>query len=70
MDADAWITWPDWPITHDDVLDQVDISPDRTIWRDINVVLSPDADPEAREFLTFLVGEEAQRIMLTEGWRR
>jgi accessory colonization factor AcfC len=52
------------------VLDQVDISPDRTIWRDINVVLSPDADPEARDFLTFLVGEEAQRIMLTEGWRR
>ncbi|MCX7350688.1 MAG: accessory colonization factor, partial [Alphaproteobacteria bacterium] len=40
------------------------------IWRDINVVLSPDADPEAREFLIFLVSEEAQKIMLTEGWTR
>lgn len=70
MDADAWITWPDWPITHDDVLDQVDIAPERTIWRDVNVALSPDADPEAKEFLTFLVSDEAQKIMLTEGWVR
>ena len=70
MDADAWITWPDWAITHDDVLDQVDIAPDRTIWRDINVVLSPDADPEATEFLTFLISDKAQEIMLTEGWVR
>ncbi len=70
MDADAWITWPDWPITHDDVLDQVNIAADRTIWRDVNVALSPDADPEAKEFLTFLVSNEAQEIMLTEGWVR
>lgn len=67
MDADAWITWPDWPITHDDVLDQVNIAPDRTIWRDVNVALSPEADPEAKEFLTFLISNEAQAIMLTEG---
>lgn len=70
MDADAWITWPDWPITHDDVLDQVNIAPDRTIWRDVNVALSPEADPEAKEFLTFLISNEAQAIMLTEGWMR
>ncbi|WP_299844449.1 extracellular solute-binding protein [uncultured Jannaschia sp.] len=70
MDADAWITWPNWPITHPDVLGQVEIAPDRQIWRDVNVALAPDADAEARAFLDFLVTPEAQEIMATEGWRR
>ena len=69
QDADAWITWPNWPITKDD-LDQVELGPDRVIYRDVNVVISPDADPEAQEFLDFLVSEEAQKIMATEGWQR
>lgn len=70
MDADAWITLPVRPITNDVLLDQVDIATDRTIWRDINVVLSPNADPKAKDFLIFLVSEEAEKIMLTEGWTR
>lgn len=69
QDADAWITWPNWPLTKDD-LDMVKLDPDRAIYRDINVVLSPEADPEAQEFLDFLLTEEAQEIMATEGWRR
>ncbi|UWQ21421.1 extracellular solute-binding protein [Jannaschia sp. W003] len=68
-DADAWITWPNWPITKDD-LDMVELAPERTIWRDVNVAVSPDADPEARAFLDFLVGEEGQALMRTEGWVR
>ena len=68
-DADAWITWPNWPLTKDDI-DMVEIEPERTIHRDVNVVVSPDADPEARAFLDFLVSEEAQAIMKTEGWVR
>lgn len=69
-DADAWITWPNWPATNGDVLEQVALAPERTVWRDVNVALSPMADPEAQEFLDFLVTEEAQAIMKTEGWVR
>lgn len=61
LDADAWITWPNWPITHPDVLELVRLDEGRTIWRDVNVVISPDADREAQMFLDFLVTEEAQR---------
>lgn len=70
LDADAWITWPDWPVTYSDVLDEVAIAPERQIWRDVNVALSPVADPEAKEFLDFLVTKEAQALMKTEGWVR
>lgn len=70
LDADAWITWPDWPVTHSDVFDGVAIAPERQIWRDLNVVLSPAADPEAREFLDFLITKEAQSLMKREGWVR
>lgn len=69
-DADAWITWPNWPITKSDVLEQVDIASDRRVWRDVNVALSPNADPAAKEFLDFLLTPEAQALMKTEGWVR
>ena len=69
QDADAWITWPNWPITKDD-LDTVPISPARAIYRDLSVVLSPDADPQAQAFLDFLISDEATEIMATEGWER
>jgi len=68
-DVDAWITWPNWPTTKDD-LELVELASERTIYRDVNVVLSPKADPEAQEFLDFLVTEEAQALMATEGWTR
>lgn len=69
-DADAWITWPNWPFTKSDVLEKVEMASDRTVWRDVNVALSPDADPEAQAFLDFLLTPEAQAIMKTEGWVR
>ncbi|WP_394701639.1 substrate-binding domain-containing protein [uncultured Roseibium sp.] len=70
QDADAWITWPNWPLTHTDVADMVEIDPDHRVWRDVNVSLSPEADPEAAQFLSFLTGEEGAELMKTEGWVR
>lgn len=70
LGADAWITWPDWPVTYSDTLEEVALPPERQIWRDVNVALSPDADPEAKQFLDFLVTTEAQMLMKTEGWIR
>jgi accessory colonization factor AcfC len=70
MDADAWITWPNWPVTKSDVLEMVQISPERTIWRDVNMALAPDADLQAKAFLKFLITVEAQKLMATEGWVR
>lgn len=70
LEADAWITWPNWPINNPDVLSYVDLDDNRRIWRDVNVVLSPKADPEAKAFLEFLVTPEAEALMKTEGWKR
>lgn len=69
-EADAWITWPDWPITHADKADFIELSAHRRIWRDVNVVLAPDADPGAKEFLDFLSSAPGAEIMKTEGWVR
>jgi accessory colonization factor AcfC len=68
--ADAWITWPNWPITHSAQADVVELSDQRKIWRDINVVLAGDADPQARQFIDFLVSDRGAEIMKTEGWVR
>jgi accessory colonization factor AcfC len=70
LEADAWITWPDWTVTKADVLDAVPIKEDRRIWRDLNLAVAPDADPQARDFADFLVTPEAQALMRTEGWER
>lgn len=69
-DADAWITWPDWPITHPDAAEIVKLSGSCTIWRDVNVVLAHDADPQAKQFLDFLTSDRGAAIMKTEGWVR
>ena len=66
----AWITWPDWPITHSDVAEIVELSEQRRIWRDVNVVVAPDADPASRRFLEFLSSGPGAAIMKTEGWIR
>jgi accessory colonization factor AcfC len=69
-DADAWITWPDWPVTHSDKAEIVELAESRRIWRDVNVVLAPDADPAAKQFLAFLTSDRGAAIMKTEGWVR
>lgn len=70
LDADAWITWPNWPATKTDALDEVPISKDRQIWRDVSIAVAPDADRQAQEFATFLETAEAAELMKTEGWVR
>ncbi|ASP33902.1 substrate-binding domain-containing protein [Labrenzia sp. VG12] len=70
LEADAWITWPNWPLTNPDELELVEIEPERRIWRDISVAVAPNASPEARDFVDFLISEEGQEIMATEGWVR
>ena len=70
LDADAWITWPNWPVSKSDVLEKIDISENRQIWRDVNVILSPKSDPEAKQFLDFLITDRAANLMKTEGWVR
>lgn len=67
--VDAWITWPNWPATKED-LEMVELEPERVIYRDVNVVLSPKADPEAARFLDFLVSDKASDLMASEGWVR
>lgn len=70
LDADAWITWPEWAVDYPQILEAVPIARDRRIWRDLNVVVSPAADPEAALFVTFLVSEEAQKLMAPAGYVR
>lgn len=70
LDADAWITWPDWTVPKSDVLDAVPIDASRRIWRYLNLAVAPDANPQAREFTDFLITSEAQALMRTEGWER
>ena len=68
--TDAWLTWPDWPITHADQADFVELSEQRKIWRDVNVVMASDADPQAKQFLDFLSSDRGATIMKSEGWVR
>ena len=70
LDADAWITWPEWAIDNPMVLQAVPISSNRSIWRDLNIALSTFADPEAASFLQFLVSDEAQKLMRSAGYVR
>jgi accessory colonization factor AcfC len=70
LKADAWITWPDWPITHPGVADYVNLPQSRRIWRDVSVTLAHDADPNAKRFISFLVSDRGAVIMKTEGWVR
>ncbi|MEA2011674.1 MAG: substrate-binding domain-containing protein [Verrucomicrobiota bacterium] len=70
LEADAWITWSHWPLTHPNDADIVGISSARVIYRDLNVVTNAKADPEATEFIEFLKGKEAIEIFKSEGWSR
>ncbi|MBD2652349.1 extracellular solute-binding protein [Synechocystis sp. FACHB-383] len=70
MNADAWITWKDWPINHPEEAEWVELSPDRVIYRDLNVVTNAKADPGAELFIDFLQTEEAEAIFHSEGWSK
>ena len=69
-EADAWITWSYWPIDHPDAADAVPFADDRVIYRDINVVASPKADPETLDFVAYLRSDEAQELFEARGMFR
>jgi len=68
--ADAWITWIHWPLTHPEDADFVELSRERVIYRDLNIVTNKKADPETADFIRFLKGPEAFGIFKTEGWSK
>ena len=70
LDADAWITWPEWAIDNPKVLQAIPISSNRSIWRDLNIALSSSADPQASSFIQFLISDEAQKLMRSAGYVR
>jgi accessory colonization factor AcfC len=70
LDADAWITWPEWAVDNPNVLQPIPISSNRSIWRDLNIALSTSADPQAASFIEFLVSDEAQKLMRSAGYVR
>lgn len=67
-DADAWITWPSWAINNPTELEIVQLGSERTIWRNINVVVSPNADASAHQFAAFLRSQKAKDIVATQGF--
>ncbi|MFC0228931.1 substrate-binding domain-containing protein [Serratia aquatilis] len=68
LKADAWITWSDWPIANTDKVDMVAIEPERRIYRDFNIAISPKADPESAQFAAYLTTEEGSQFFKDEGW--
>ena len=70
LDADAWITWPEWAVDNPEVLQAIPISSNRSIWRDLNIALSSSADPQASSFIQYLISDEAQKLMRSYGYVR
>lgn len=70
LDADAWITWPEWAVDNPRVLQAIPITGERSIWRDLTIAVSASADPQAASFMRFLVSDEAQQLMRGAGYVR
>jgi accessory colonization factor AcfC len=70
LEADAWITWSHWPLTHPNDADIVELPSERVVYRDLSVVTNIEADPESTAFIEFLKGEEALGIFESEGWSK
>ena len=70
LDADAWITWPEWAVDNPEVLQAIPISSNRSIWRDLNIALSSSADPQASSFIQYLISDAAQKLMRSYGYVR
>ena len=70
LNADAWITWPEWVVDNPKILQGITISSDRSIWRDLSIAVSTSADPQASSLLHFLVSSEAQELMRSAGYVR
>ena len=70
LDADAWITWPEWAVDNPKVLQAIPISSNRSIWRDLNIALSSSADPQASSFIQYVISDAAQKLMRSYGYVR
>jgi len=70
LNADAWITWPEWAVDNPEVLQAIPISSNRSIWRDLNIAVSSSADPQASSFIQYLISDEAQKLMRSYGYVR
>ena len=68
LKADAWITWRDWPIDNADKVDMVTIEPERRIYRDFNMAISPNADVGAAQFAAYLETTEGAQFFKDDGW--
>lgn len=68
QNADAWITWAHWPLTHPENADIIEIEKDRAIYRDLTIVTNKKVDPETKDFIAFLKGDIALSIFKSEGW--
>ncbi|WP_252177510.1 substrate-binding domain-containing protein [Endozoicomonas sp. 4G] len=68
--ADAWITWIDWPLANSSKVDYVELEKTRTIYRDMNIAVSPKADPATADFVKFLNSSEGEKLVATLGWTR
>ncbi|MDN3609958.1 substrate-binding domain-containing protein [Vibrio ostreicida] len=66
--ADAWITWIHWPLNHSDIVDYVEIEPERRIYRDLTLAKAQGADPKTQEFIDFIKSEEGKPYFSREGW--
>lgn len=67
-EADVWITWADWAASNPGIGEVVDISPEYTIWRDMNIAVRQNADTEIRRFAEWLKTEEAASAFSKYGW--
>ena len=68
--ADAWITWTHWVATHPENADRVDLSDERVIYRDLNIVTHDNVDEKTADFIAFLKGDKAEEIFRDEGWSK
>lgn len=70
LDADAWITWIHWPIDNSDVADFVELEEERRIYRVTNIVISPEADAAAHNFISFVKSDAGAALFASEGWTK
>lgn len=70
LKADAWITWNDWTIANPSKMDMVAIEPERRIWRDFNLAVSPKADAGAAKFVAYLETPEGAQFFKEAGWSK
>lgn len=68
--ADAWITWVHWPLTHSDKADFIEIEPEYRIYRPLVIAQAKDADLGTQAFINFINSQKGERFFTQDGWTR